>query len=260
MKKNRTLKLASAMVILCLITTCAISTTFAKYTTGGSVNDEARVAHWGVEVTMDGDPMFANQYENTTNGITVKSKDDAKVVAPGTSSSEVSGALRFALTGTPEVATKITISLTGIQEVVVRAGTYYDGTKATIENNGTPTYATFDLAADYYPVVFTLKQISGADGTYAEPRQLFRGTLAGLSAFLDNYSAGATYAPNAVLNATFELSWAWAFETNSANNQADTLLGHLIAGTVPADAVQAPAGSYHLTVAYTLNITVEQID
>ena len=84
------LKLASAMVILCLITTCAISTTFAKYTTGGSVDDTARVAKWGVEVTMDGDPMFSNTYAGGPNGISVSATEN--VVAPGTSSSEVSGA------------------------------------------------------------------------------------------------------------------------------------------------------------------------
>ncbi|MBR4419723.1 MAG: hypothetical protein IKT32_02475 [Clostridia bacterium] len=255
MKKNRMLKLASAMVILCLITTCAISTTFAKYTTGGSVNDAARVAKWGVEVTMDGDPMFSNTYAGGPNGISVKA--DAKVVAPGTSSDEVSGALRFALTGTPEVSTKITISLDGVKDVWLKAGDYYDGTKATIENDGVPAYATFNLAADYYPVVFTLKQISGADGTYTEPRVLCVGTLADLQTFFATYSATAAYEPNAVLNATFELSWAWAFENNS---QADTLLGHLIADTVPATAVAPAADDYNLTVAYTLNITVEQID
>ena len=256
MKKNRTLKLASAMVILCLITTCAISTTFAKYTTGGSVNDEARVAHWGVEVTMDGDPMFSNTYSNTANGMTVSA--GAKVVAPGTSSDEVSGALRFALTGTPEVSTKITISLTGVQDVFLAAGTYYDGTQATIENNGTPTYATFDLAADYYPVVFTLNQISGVDGVAYNPaRELCKGTLADIQAFLDAYSATATYAPNAKLDSVFELSWAWAFEVDDA---ADTLLGNLIADTIPTGAVAPATDKYNLTVAYTLNITVEQID
>ena len=66
MKKNRFLKVACAMVILCLMTTCAVSTTFAKYTTGGSASDEARVAKWGVEVTMDADPAFANKYSNTS--------------------------------------------------------------------------------------------------------------------------------------------------------------------------------------------------
>ena len=133
MKKNRFLKVASAMIILCLITTCAVSTTFAKYITEGKASDQARVAKWGVELTMDADPAFANEYSKTTNVITVKSVDDANVVAPGTSSSEVAGGLKFAITGKPEVKTNIDIAFTVTSDVYLKAGTYYDGTKSTKE-------------------------------------------------------------------------------------------------------------------------------
>ena len=111
MKKNRFLKVACAMVILCLITTCAVSTTFAKYTTGGSASDEARVAKWGVKLSMVGDTIFANQYEDVTNGITVEATTD--VVAPGTSSSEANAAPAvFAITGTPVLDSRRSGSLT----------------------------------------------------------------------------------------------------------------------------------------------------
>ena len=57
MKKNKFMRLASVMLMLCLITTCAISGTFAKYTTSGTATDTARVAKWGVGVEVDGEIM-----------------------------------------------------------------------------------------------------------------------------------------------------------------------------------------------------------
>ena len=183
MKKNRFLKVACAMVILCLITTCAVSTTFAKYTTGGSASDEARVAKWGVEVTMDADPAFANEYSKTTNVITVKSDNgDEVVVAPGTSSSEVAGGLKFAITGTPEVAVDITIDFNWTKDVYLRAmNGLRDWTQATTEEGGVKSYATFNLAKDYYPVVFTLKQTKAAGATVNV--ELATGNLATIKAF-----------------------------------------------------------------------------
>ena len=257
MKKNRFLKVACAMVILCLMTTCAVSTTFAKYTTGGSASDEARVAKWGVEVTMDADPAFANEYSKTTNVITVKSVDDANVVAPGTSSSEVAGGLKFAITGKPEVKTNIDIAFTVTSDVYLKAGTYYDGTKATTEEGGVKSYETF-VCADYYPVVFTLKQTKAAGAPVDVP--LAKGNLATIKAFLDAYSTGddSIYEPNTDLGAEFELTWEWAIGTNDA---ADTLLGNLAAGPLPdyVTAAHIPA-DYSLNIDYSLTITVTQID
>ena len=258
MKKNRFLKVASAMIILCLITTCAVSATFAKYTTAGSATGQARVAKWGVEVTMDADPAFANEYSKTTNVITVKSVDDANVVAPGTSSSEVAGGLKFAITGKPEVKTNIDIAFTVTSDVYLKAGTYYDGTKATKETDGVKSYATFNLAKDYYPVVFTLKQTKAAGATVNV--ELATGNLATIKAFLDAYSTGddSIYEPKTDLGAEFELTWESAIGTNDA---ADTLLGNLAAGTLPTyvTAAHTPA-DYSLNIDYSLTITVTQID
>ena len=262
MKKNRFLKVACAMVILCLITTCAVSTTFAKYTTAGSASGEARVAKWGVEVTMDADPAFANEYENTTNGITVKSDNGDKVVAPGTSSSEVAGGLKFAITGTPEVAVDITIDFNWTKDVYLRAmNGLRDWTQATTEEGGVKSYATFNLADNYYPVVFTLKQTKAAGATVDV--ELAKGNLATIKAFLDAYSAGpdSIYAPNTDLGAEFELTWEWAFGTN---DKADTYLGNLMAGMNPNSLTVATGNTamndYCVNIAYDLTITVTQID
>lgn len=55
MKKNKTMRAASALLVAALLSTSIISGTFAKYTTGASAQDSARVAKWGVVVTATGD-------------------------------------------------------------------------------------------------------------------------------------------------------------------------------------------------------------
>ena len=226
--KNKFFKIASLMIMLCLISTCAIGTTFAKYVTGDTATDSARVAKWGVRLEMASDPLFKNEYESHDAdyaGLTVKSDNGNKLVAPGTS-----GKTAFSIKGTPEVATRITISLTDIKDVFL------------------PANSAEGQTADYYPVVFTLTQTADTNG--ATNVELKKGTLADIQAFLNAYS-GAEYAPNTNLAASFELSWAWAF--NAGMDAADTLLGDIMAGE------ETVAGA-ETNVSYKLTITVTQID
>ena len=51
MKKNTFMRVASALLVAVLLTTCAIAGTFAKYTTEVSSEDSARVAYWGFQRT-----------------------------------------------------------------------------------------------------------------------------------------------------------------------------------------------------------------
>lgn len=261
MKKSKTLKLATGLLILCLITTCVIGTTLAKYTTGGNASDTARVAKWGVSVNMNADPLFKNEYSKTDNAysgsLSVKSSSTGtNIVAPGTNSEQVNGSAIFSISGTPEVATRITLNMSDVQDVVLKAGTYKDPTAA----NG-----TFTLASDYCPVVFTLKQTF--PGTNKSAVTLVTGTLTAVKGYLDNYNKlgadgqpdnntdGREYAPNTDLSSTFELSWDWAFE--GGNDKADTYLGNLMAGQNPDSLATS---SYCLNVAYTLTVTVTQVD
>lgn len=69
MKKNKMMRAASALLIAVLLTTCAVSGTFAKYTTSETGSDTARVAKWGVEVTAEG-TMFADAYATDDTKIT----------------------------------------------------------------------------------------------------------------------------------------------------------------------------------------------
>lgn len=267
MKKNRCLKIASGLLLLVLVTTCAIGTTLAKYTAGGDARDSARVAKWGVELEMEGDSMFSNNYAVTGGTVIVKSEsitegEPDKIVAPGTASSSTTAAV-FSISGTPEVAVKIDVVLTVDSDIFLKenlkenlTGKYTDPTYAG-KNSAVPK---FDLSADYYPVVFTLKQT--ADATGAIDKTIAEGNLATISEALSEYSSTkGSYAPNTDLAAKFELSWSWAFEKgNDAEkalyNKADTYLGNLMSGSNP-DKLKERV-DYSVKLSYTLSITVTQ--
>lgn len=246
MKKNRCLKIASGLLLLVLVTTCAIGTTLAKYTTGGDAQDSARVAKWGVKLEIEGDSMFTNEYIYGDDTITVKSTSVAegnsdRIVAPGTASNSDAPA-RFSISGTPEVAVKIEVELNVVNEIFLKERKYTDPTVA-----GEP----FDY---YYPVVFTLKQIADATDVFT-PVIIGQGNLAAIKASLGEYSSGKTYKPNTNLDAEFELSWEWAFD--SGNDEADTYLGNLKAGENP-DSLDDE--DYSTEISYELKITVTQVD
>lgn len=256
MKKNRFVKIAVCMAVLSLMTLCVVGTTFAKYTTGGSASDQARVAKWGVTVSMEADPLFKSEYakNDTTYAGTLSvksSSENTNVVAPGTDSSQAHGSAVFAITGTPEVAVRVNITLTPVSDVFLKASTYKDPTTAAADD-------TFTLTDDYYPVVFTLTQTKDRNGEIngGNGRILVSGTLAQIQTFLASYNGanGKDYEPNTNLASEYKLSWAWAIE---GNNKADTVLGNLQAGLNP-DNLETTA--YNLNVAYTLSITVTQID
>ena len=80
MKKNKFMRVAAVLLILCLATTCAISSTFAKYTTEKTAEDSARVAHWGWGATDFTVDLFDDAYNS--NAIKSATADD-DVVAPG---------------------------------------------------------------------------------------------------------------------------------------------------------------------------------
>jgi hypothetical protein len=147
-----------------LISTCAISGTFAKYVTRASGEDQARVAKWGVLVSVDGG-AFADKYAATDEAYlkdggeysVVSSVEGEQVVAPGTSAEEAEMALVATVKGTPEVAARYTIEGKGVKDVVLPAGTYTDYTQLVKADDGTYGYTgTFTLDKDYAPVKWNL--------------------------------------------------------------------------------------------------------
>lgn len=241
MKKNLMMRAASVLLVAVMLTTCAISGTFAKYVVADDSADSARVAKWGVNVVASGDQMFNNEYIDATNGLTVKSVDDKKVVAPGTSNAEFGASgLTFAISGKPEVAVKVTYDFTVTSDIFLGEGNYLNDTTG---GNNTDIYTVG--AEGYYPVVFTLTR----GGT-----EVAKGNLAAIDSYFATLTTNSTKIPaNTVLNDTYVLTWEWDFG-DPANNLKDTTLGNIAAGTT------ATANDHSVNLAYALEITVEQVD
>ena len=210
MKKNVMMRVASVLLIAVLMTTCAISGTFAKYVTSGEGTDTARVAKWGVTVTADGTATFGKYYFNKLNGNTLNSSytfgtdsvatsGDDKIVAPGTKGT----AAGLKIEGEPEVNTKVTFT-------------------ADITLTGWTTNGT-----DYYcPLVFTVT--TNNNGTVVTT-PIYGTAYADMAAFenaieLEVQKALAYFPANQPIDDNaLTITWEWPFEGNDDN---DTLLGN----------------------------------
>ncbi len=191
MKKNVMMRVASALLVAVLMTTCAISGTFAKYTTTDSTALEtARVAKWGVTVDAIGETAFLTNYED---GDVISSETGVKVVAPGTEG--VLGGV--SISGTTEVKVKVVVT-------------------ADLELTGW----VIDTDTVYCPIVFTVGaeeiKMEGEIDTLEELEAAVEAKFTALSK--------AEVAANATLASSLSVSWAWAFE---GDNASDTKLGKL---------------------------------
>lgn len=220
MKKMKSMRVAAVLLALVMITSCFVGNTFAKYTTSGGGEASARVAKFGVVVGADASDVFLTDYATDatsatiTGSYSVSSSNDDCVVAPGTKSN----AIKFSISGTPEVAVNVAVEFDGTnKDIFLKKGDYTNDTTADLTDS-------YFLTADYYPVVFTLKQNNTAvDGvtTLQDVVDFFQDSTKGLN---------GDYDPNTDLKdkfGDFELSWVWAF---SGDDKADTLLGNLAAG------------------------------
>lgn len=226
MKKNMMLRTASVLLIAVLMSTCAISGTFAKYVTSGTGSDTARVAKFGVEITANGS-TFAGEYATDDPGVSgtiaksvVTSGDNMDLVAPGTSGNMAS----MTLSGTPEVAVKVSYvaDFALSDNWTVEGGKFYCPLKICVEG----TYVdglTFDNKADFEAAVEAL--IKGWTKSYAPGTDL-----------------------STVDDDSVSVSWEWPFSTSEENDAKDTWLGNQAAAGNPA------------TVTLTITTTVTQID
>lgn len=232
MKKNKMMRIASVLLIAVLMTTCAISGTFAKYVTSDAGADSARVAKFGVVIEADSFDIFKTQYETDddtasfTGDYSVSSSDTTDLLAPGTSGTFAN----IAITGTPEVAVEVAIVAT----VEISDNWIVDG--------------------DFYcPITVTVgtEEFSGLDYDSADA------FAAAIKAEIDGKSA--QYAPNADLGANYnntnlDLAWEWAFDGTETN--AEGVLISDIKDTKLGDKAVAE----DLTINIEVDITVTQID
>ncbi len=205
MKKNKMMRLASALLVLTLLTAFAIGGTFAKYTTGASTSDTARVAHWGFTAN---DTITFNLFD-ATNETGIKSSNGDTVIAPGTTGSAKITVVNDDEATAPEVAYEINVSTNGSPSDIDHK---LDEALTWTLQIGTNEAQQYDTWAD---LLAAIKKLSGDES----------GTK--------QYAAG-TEVPDAFKNGTeYTISWTWDFErgTDAAGkdnaNHDDTVLGSM---------------------------------
>lgn len=231
MKKNTMMRVASALLVAVLMTTCAISGTFAKYTTGADADDTARVAKWGVTATVTGG-AFAKEYEaddqETEFDVTVSSSTDDKLVAPGTEGTFTG----VALTGTPEVAVKIEKTAT-----ITVSGWMIDADK------NAETAEVF-----YCPLVFVINNNTINGSTYTSAADLQTALKNAIEAGNDEYAANTNLANIEGMNGDYAWSWDFDDDGKGTNDAKDTILGDMVANGGTA------------TITIDVDVKVTQID
>ncbi len=294
--KNKFLKIASLLVVVFLITTCVIGTTFAKYTTSSSGNDSAKIAKWGIEVSASGS-LFGKNYGNTivasnASDITVKAETNAdyNVVAPGTKNDT---GFQVKISGTPEVNYEMTSKAEEVKDIFLSAGTYgmmveKYGLNAASDVKGLYTYnttskvytkcttSTWTEGTTYY----TLQDSVEIDGTYYPIQWKLNGTdydtLEEALAVITTATNGTKVAVVDSADAEYTLTWSWAYEQTDKENKLDTVLGNLAAGktnVVKRDTktsaldeekyksvIDFNSDDYSLEVGFKYNITINQVD
>ena len=203
MRKNKMMRAASGLLVAVLLSTCAISGTFAKYTTSVSSSDKARVAKWGFnESTINLTDLFSNAYvdETATYGATGNkvnaATERADLIAPGTT-----GSAKFSFVyggdgaaNAPEVAYKFTVDTNGSKcDPDIQSNT---NIKWQLDNGTWGTWT--DLIAN-------IKKLSGDVSGEKEykPQEL-------------PTDFGTT-------NPNHTITWKWIFDENANNTETDTV-------------------------------------
>ncbi len=243
MKKFNTNRLVALLACLCLITSCFVGTTLAKYVTTAGGSDSARVAKWGVTITTTGE-MFANSYKNTkatftenenTNDITVQTKTstEGNIIAPGTNGTLAA----YEIAGAPEVDVNVTY-----------VATLDLGENWMVDITDDQT----DNAVFYCPIEFTIGTVNDdSDATVISG--LDYDNAADLEADVKDAieAAAAYYHTNTDLSAVeddFSVAWAWAYSVDATNDAKDTALG------------DAAAAGNAATIELETSVTITQAD
>ncbi len=231
MKKNKFMRLAALLLVLTMVSTCAISGTYAKYVTKGTSSDSARVAKFGVTVTGkvgDENQMFSYEYakadsEYTLGAVTVAA--GTNVVAPGTKGTMS----QFTVTGTPEVAVRVSY-----ENVVVDLGD------------------NWAINTEFYcPLKVTVNGITLYGLNYASADEFETAIANTIKTAKKDYQPGTNLS---AVNADLAISWEWSFEDGvtythgTQTDEKDTYLGDRAAEDAAA------------TIKIEVTCTITQID
>ena len=222
MKNNKIMRCASALLAVALLSTCAISGTFAKYVTSTTGGDNARVAYWGFDqaatTTID---LFDDSYSST-----VKSSGEVdgfkNVIAPGTQKTAT-----FAFGYANYKTDKITAP-----EVAY---------KFTVKPEITGSYNELDENESFK---WTLKKGSGEVVKYKTVAELLAAIkkLSGDDSGTKEYKCGELPESFTSADEVYTIGWEWTF---GSNDEADTALGN---------------ANDLANLTFKITITAEQID
>jgi len=205
MRKNRTMRAATLLMALTLITSCFVGGTFAKYTTSTTGGDSARVAYWGFDqaatTTID---MFDGVY----NSGEVDSSNEDNVVAPGTSKTTT-----FAFGYTPKNATvnALTAGAIAAPEVAYTL---------TVDASITGDYDALDANPNFK---WTLKKGNDTEAQYDTVANLINAVkaLSGHESGTMEYAAGALPTAFTSADEVYTIGWTWLFTTADDANTTD---------------------------------------
>lgn len=199
MKNNKMMRIAAVILMMTLLTTCAISGTFAKYVSSASASDTARVAKWsfkvgetdiaGLTATADQQQftfnLFKTVYDTNNTSPNVNTEDDTDV-ANGTNDT-----------------------------VIIAPGTwgYFDiELKNASEVTASYTINFEEITSSNVPLKFQKATVDENDATVAYPNGSW-----------DDLNTINVTATNMAINGstTIRVYWQWAFD----GNDGDTALG-----------------------------------
>ena len=182
--------------------------TLSKFVTSGGSTGKAQVAKWGYTMEIDGSNLFGKNYKydgvaskvtKDADGLTVKANGDYNVIAPGTT-----GSMTFTIEGQAEVNVLIAMGIHPEKDVTLKL--QKAGGKEIV----------------YNPVKWTLKKGSTVVAQNT--------TLTKVAETFHSDPVNGAKEAGTVLDETYELSWAWAFEGTETFdgitvNELDTILG-----------------------------------
>lgn len=123
MKKNIAMRLASLVLMCTIVTSCFVSSTFAKYTSTVTGTGTARVAKWDVTVNGQKETAEVDVFTHADANTMVTGADGKKIIAPGTQ-----GSFNVVLSNKSEVTAAFDMSATTVNEAGVPLQWSVDGT------------------------------------------------------------------------------------------------------------------------------------
>ena len=167
MKKNTVMRIASFLLVAVLLSTCAISGTYAKYTSQITAQDSARVAKWDFQVnsvTANSNTFEFELFKTVLDSDGSVESDilpnDGTIIAPGTK-----GDFSIKLKNASEVTAEYKIDYTVTNNYGIPVVFSLDGTtwKNSINDLDVTTAKTMAIGAEETITVYWMWAFNGGD-------------------------------------------------------------------------------------------------